>query len=105
MMYICSIEYYPNCRAHEGGSYSHIEFFNTRLELLDWLILHKDDYKIMEVYGSINQDKIADIRYEYSIHNVSRIIYNSTDPLGASLHTIDDGHGKLVWEQRWKQER
>ena len=48
--YICSTEYFPNCRVHDGGFTGSIQFFETADELRDWVLKCMNDSSIQEIY-------------------------------------------------------
>ena len=92
--YICPVNSYPNCRGHDGGYYSHVEFFNSLEDMLKWALENINDYEIIEVYNSDGK-KVGKIEYAISNHRCSGITFSSP---GMIIRTIDNGSGKLIWK-------
>lgn len=94
--YFCPVESFPNCRACDGGYYSHIKFFNSLKELLEWALKTKDDYAIAEIHRVHNEKFDAFIKYELGQHRCNGIRFELRK---MKLRTIDDGKGNLVWRR------
>jgi len=91
--YVCAVEYYPNCRVHDCGFYSRLEFFKSLRELMQGALQDKDEYEYCEIYNRRGKCGFQ-IGYEYSNHSVSGL---SLKVKGLKFRTIDDGSGKLIW--------
>lgn len=102
--FVCSIEYYPNCRGHEEGYYNSLKFFKTFEDILNYALENIHEYVILDCYG-ITGSKIGKFSYEIesSGHNCSGIKFstekgNHEQMPDLKVRTIDDSKGKLIWE-------
>jgi len=94
-MYLCPIEYYPNCRGHDGGYYNGVEFFKTTEDLLYYALKQIDEYVILDIYDSSGR-KVGKVEYEISSHRCSGIKITIDDK---KYRTIDNGKGNLIWSR------
>lgn len=94
--YVCSVEYYPNCRSCDGGFSGGLEFFHTAKEMLDWAIKRIDTHAIEDVYLTTGELLNVHLVYETGGHRCSGI---RIEVDGKKFRTIDDGHGNLKWEE------
>lgn len=93
--YICPVEYYPNCRGHEVGYYSGVEFFKNIEDLLFFIIKRLDEYAILGIYSS-DGIFVGTVEYQISTHNCTGAILNIEEE---KYRTIDDGKGNLTWRK------
>lgn len=94
--YTCPVEYFPNCRVHDAGFYSSTEFFETREELMEWVLKFIDEHEIKNIYDS-DGDEVGEIKYELGTH---RCIGIKLKIENRYFRTIDDGTGKLIWQEK-----
>ena len=93
LKYVCSFEYFPNCRGCDGGYYGGLQFFKSFRELLVWALENKNYYEIQDIYN-LSGKYIGDITYELSSHSCSGLRMKLKY---LKLRTYDNGNGKLEW--------
>jgi len=97
MNYICLVNYYCNCRRHDGITSTSIKFFKDVHSLMDFLLKEMNTYEITEIYGKDGELLNVKVEYELGSHNVNGIMV--TDEDGIKIRTIDDGQGNLRWSK------
>jgi hypothetical protein len=93
--YICLVNYYCNCRKHDGSTSTDIKFFADVNSFMDFLLKEINSYEVLKVYNSEGELLDIQVVYEMGSHNVSGIIVE--DEEGVKVRTEDDGHGALRW--------
>ena len=93
--FICLVNYYCNCRKHDGFTSTDIKFFDNVNSLMDFIMKEMNTYEVLKVYN--NEGELLDIKIDYEMghHNVSGIVIR--DEEGVTVRTEDDGHGNLRW--------
>jgi len=95
MKYICPVEYYPNCRVHEGGFYDSVKFFENKKQLLDYALKFIVEYVILDIFN-IKGKSVGKVEYELGTHNCTGIRLRIKKE---NYRTIDNGKGNLIWEK------
>lgn len=96
MKYVCSYEYFPNCRVCDSGfSRSDLLFFNSIKEILKYAWDMKDDTALGTIYSTKGKE-LFDINYEGKRHQIIDVFTNIK---GLKLNVVDDGHGNKVWKR------
>jgi hypothetical protein len=93
--YVCPVEFYPNCRTHDGGFYHHIEFFTSLKELIKYAFNNKNDFEITSIY-SIKGNIPNNIKLEYDLgyHKCNGLVLKVKNNI---FRTVDNGKGVLKW--------
>lgn len=98
MKYVAIIEYFPNCRVHDGGSPAEPFFFNTLDELKLYVLLNLHEYAVHSIY-ECETGLLAcfDVYYDLSSHSAvgAKIKGKALD---CPWRLVDDGHGKKIWQ-------
>lgn len=95
--YVAAVDYYPNCRSCDSGSYSYLKFFDSIKEILQHALEIKDDYEIKEVYSCKTGKQLFDVNYNLGRHHCTGIYFKHK---GLHIGTEDNGKGELVWVRK-----
>ena len=94
--YVCVVDYFPNCRGHEGGLFSHLKFLQTIDEIKDYALSNIKHYAITDIYDAETGELVPkfEVNYEISNHKCNGILIKYNEQ---KFRTLDDGQGKLKW--------
>ncbi len=95
--YVIAKAYIPNCPSCDGSSFhGNIYFFNTIEELKESLLKDINQYEYFEIYNFEGQ-VVGEIGYSFGFHHVTGI---SISFCGEEYRTMDNGSGKLIWQNK-----
>lgn len=98
MKYIALVEYYPNCPSCDSGYASHLEFFNTTEEIMDYVLkTDGNEYQIKDIYVENKIDENIRVVYNTHRHSVHIISFHNYEE---SYKIVDDGKGNKIWSQQ-----
>lgn len=99
IMYICPIEYYPNCRVCDGGIYTKVMFFKCFSDLYKFALDNLQDYAIMDIYNK-EGNIVGAINHEYDCHSCIGFKLEIYEGMNKGKYkTLDDGRGSLYLEK------